>query len=76
MVNRLSEKLVVRQPGAFRAARTRPIKGELDRVEQRRLAGAVDAAEQHDPARARISRIAGNRSEVESLFAAKEAEIP
>ena len=75
VVDRLAEELVVRQAGPLRAARTRPVKRELDRVEQRRLAGAVDPAEQHDPPRARVARC-GQRSEVEGLFAAEEAEVP
>src|SRR5262249_33215426 len=54
------------------AAGARPIEGELDGVEQRGLAAAVDAAKEDDGTMASLH---GRGREVKRLLAAKEAEI-
>jgi hypothetical protein len=75
VVNGFPQELVVRQPGPLRATRPRAVKRELDGIEQRRLAGAIDASEQNDPPPAGVAR-RKQRGEVERLFAMEEAEVP
>ncbi len=64
VVDRLAEELVVREVGPLRAPGPRAVEGKLDRVEQRRLAGAVGAAEQDDRPHPRVAR-AGHGRQVE-----------
>ena len=75
VVDRLAEELVIREIRPLRASRADTVERELNRVEQRCLAGPVGAAKQDDRAHPGIAG-RGEWSQVEGLFAAVEAEVP
>jgi hypothetical protein len=72
VVNRLSQKLIVRVVGAFRAACSVTVQGQLDGIQKRRLAASIDATEQHD---GRGSAAPLNGRQVEHLFTRIETEL-
>jgi hypothetical protein len=72
VVDRLPQEVLVGQVGTLGAASPRTVERELDGVKQRRLAAAVDAAEEENRP---IASVAVDRLQVKNLVAMEEAEV-
>ncbi len=73
VVDGLAQEVVVGQGRPFGAAGPAAVESQLDRIQQGRLAAAVDAAEQDD---GQVLAAAPPRRQGEDLLATEQAEVP